>query len=247
MSNASSASPKPKKHRLRTLLASLTIAIGLAIIILFIKFQKNNGRRARRYCSLFFPICGFKLDKRGEYDLSADLIVVNHQSLVDIICLEGDHPRNICWVAKKELGDMFLYGHALKAPKMILIDREDKKGLLTLLKVAKEKVAEGRPLVIFPEGTRGKGEANLLPFKPGAKMLAEKLGLKVQPIILLNTKKVYNPSTFSSLTDTVRMVIMPSFTPVAGTNWYEDLEKDMTKEYQKNYYELNGKPNSSNS
>ncbi|PAF50198.1 1-acyl-sn-glycerol-3-phosphate acyltransferase [Helicobacter sp. 13S00401-1] len=231
---------KPKKRRFKALLASLSIAIGLPTIICFIKFQKNNGRKARRYCSLFFPICGFKLDKRGEYDLEANLIVVNHQSLVDIICLEGDHPRNICWVAKKELGDIFLYGHALKAPEMILIDREDKKGLLTLLKVAKEKVAEGRPLVIFPEGTRSKGEANLLPFKPGAKMLAEKLNLKVQPIILVNTKKLYNPKTFSSQTDTVRMVIMPSFTPTAGSDWYEKLEKDMTREYQKNYHELNG-------
>ncbi|BDR27767.1 hypothetical protein HSHS1_05280 [Helicobacter suis HS1] len=48
---------------------------------------------------------------------------------------------------------------------MILIDRDDRRGLASLIKVAKEKLDQGRPLVIFPEGTRGRGEGALVLLK----------------------------------------------------------------------------------
>lgn len=219
----------------------LVVAFGLAFIILGIFFTKNkeNGRYFRKFCRFFFPACGIKIDKIGEFDLNATLVIMNHQSYSDIIFLEGLHPRNICWVAKKQLGEIPFYGHALKGPQMILIDREDKRGLASLLKEAKVRIDEHRPLVIFPEGTRSEGKEKFLPFKLGAKILAEKFKLRVQPVVLVNTRKVFNTSPLESLSDSMRAIILPSFEPECRTDWFDRIEIQMQEVYLKHYKELN--------
>lgn len=229
--------------KLKGIYVELIIALGLGFIILGILFTKHkkNGRYFRKFCRFFFPVCGIKIEKIGEFDLNATLIVMNHQSYSDIIFLEGLHPCNICWVAKKELGEIPFYGHALKGPQMILIDREDKRGLAFLLKEAKERLEQNRPLVIFPEGTRSVGRENFLPFKPGAKILAEKFKLRVQPIVLINTRKIFNLNPVESSSNFMRAVVLPSFEPEYGTDWYEQLENQMQEVYLQHYKELDSK------
>jgi len=53
---------------------------------------------------------------------------------------------------------------------MIIIDREDKKSLVKLIKDAKDRLSKGRVIAIFPEGTRGNGK-KLLKFKAGAQSI----------------------------------------------------------------------------
>ncbi|MCE3037929.1 1-acylglycerol-3-phosphate O-acyltransferase [Helicobacter anatolicus] len=228
--------------KLKAIYATLLMALGLAIIMFFIFLTRNkdNALKARRACKIWFPLCGFKLQKIGDFDTSATLIVMNHQSLTDIMCLEAYHPQNICWVAKKQLGDVPFYGYALRGPEMILIDREDKKGLAFLLKSVKEKIQQKRPIVIFPEGTRSRGNEDFLPFKLGAKILAEKFQLKIQPIVLVNTRKLYNTSPFETKSNTARMICLESFMPdINNPYWYEELQNTMHEVYLKNYQELN--------
>lgn len=228
--------------KIRGLFATLSIMVGLAGIIIFMQFykKKNNARNIRKYCSWFFPANGFKVEFEGEFDKSATLYVLNHQSAVDIICLEGYHPLNICWIAKKQLGDIPFYGYALKTPEMILIDREDKRGLIHLINESKQKLKEGRPLVIFPEGTRNKDINSFLPFKSGAKLLAEKLNLKVQPIVLVNTAKMYSSKPISSSIDHMKVICLESFEvmdkegEVIDKNWYDKMKEKMLETYKAN-------------
>ena len=227
--------------KFRGILTTLSIAIGLAIFMFFMRFvfRKNNSRFARTWCRVFFPLNRFKIEIFGAFDESATILMLNHQSVVDIIFLEALHPQNICWVAKKQLGEIPFYGYALTGPEMILIDREDKASLIYLLKEAKKKLEEGRPLVIFPEGTRCKDESKFLPFKSGAKVLAEKFNLKVQPIVLVNSSKLYNTSPFETKGNEARIVALEAFTPEKGSDWYERMEQQMQEVYQKHYRELN--------
>ncbi|MCI6217721.1 MAG: 1-acylglycerol-3-phosphate O-acyltransferase [Helicobacter sp.] len=228
--------------KIRGLFATLCIIVYLPIIILQIYFtrHKQNGRKARLQCGWFFTLNGFHVERIGEFDTSAQLIILNHQSVSDIMFLEGFHPSNICWVAKKQLGEIPLYGYALTLPEMILIDREDKAGIVFLLKSAKEKLAQNRPIVIFPEGTRGKGEEELLPFKPGAKVLAEKLKLKIQPILIINSRKMYDTAPVASNTNKARIVMLQAFIPdFSNPNWYAELESLMTQTYQAHYAQCN--------
>ncbi len=178
---------------------------------------------------------GTKVRVDGEFDTNAQLLIVNHQSMLDIISIEAVHPQNLCWVSKKEITEYPYYGHINKAPKMISVDREDKAGLVKLFADVKDRLADNRPVVIFPEGTRGK-ELQLLPFKPGAKMIAEKLGLRIQPIVVVDSAGFLNPNHFSLATlSKNELVIIPleSFVPQKGDDWYEEVRNKIQSELDK--------------
>ena len=44
---------------------------------------------------------------------------------------------------------------------MISIDRKNKAGIITLLKETKDRLDKGRPIAMFPEGTRSDGKSML--------------------------------------------------------------------------------------
>ena len=231
-----------KMSRIRGIWAALSTAIILPLIIFAIYLFRSRNRPVRQSSRVFFWLNGFKMQRIGDFDKSAQILVLNHQGIMDIGYLEAYYPWDICWVAKKELGEVPLYGHALKAPRMILIDREDKKSLIFLVKEAKAKLDEGRILAIFPEGTRSKGERDFLPFKNGAKMLIEKYKLKVQPIVLINTRNLFDASTLEVRSRSARAVCLGAFVPdFSNPNWYAEMEAKMQEIYHKHYDEISGK------
>jgi len=208
-----------------TVLITLPIAVGLMYLF------KNNQKPYRAGISKFYIwLFNIKIEMKGEFDTTAQMVILNHKSFLDVIHTEAIHPSNLCWVAKKELGDIPIYGHLMKAPKMILIDREDKKGLVYLLKETKKALDVGRIITIFPEGTRAKGD-KFLPFKAGAKMVAEKYNLKIQPVVLVNTRRILDSDKKAVRKIEGRAIYLESFTPQKDTNWYEEIREKMEKVY----------------
>ena len=227
--------------RVRGIWAAFSTLVILPFIILSLYIFRPINRPFRKSSRVFFWLNGFKMKKIGDFDKSAQILVLNHQGIMDIGYLEAYYPWDICWVAKKELGDVPLYGHALKAPKMILIDREDKKSLIYLIKEAKNKLNEGRILAIFPEGTRSKGGRDFLPFKNGAKMLIEKYKLKVQPIVLVNTRNLFDALSLEVRSRNAMAICLEAYTPdFNNPQWYENLHDKMQEIYHKHYDEING-------
>lgn len=209
----------------------LFIPFTIALMYLFPNAQRKFRQiTARGFLKLF----GVRTNIQGELDSSAQILVLNHQSFMDVIFLEAIHPNNLCWIAKKELGKPFLYGHALKAPKMILINRESKKELVFLLKEAKDRLEKNRTLCIFPEGTRSLGKEKFLPFKNGAKFLIEHFNLKVQPIVVCGTRKCLDIGALKFQNTPFEIQYLPSFTP-QNEQWFEDLKQQMQREYSKMY------------
>ncbi len=210
---------------------SLTVFI---IIILMYLFPKKNREIRRKWAKLQSKLIGYKVEVKGEIDPSANLLLINHQSLLDIVVLEEIHPANLAWVGKKEIEKLPLFGHIMKAPKMIVVDREDKKSLIKLLKDAKDRLKEKRVIAIFPEGTRSKGD-KLLPFKNGPKFLAKKLNLKVQPVVVVNTRAVLDSKTLEVNTNKpVKVIFLDSFYPnEKDENWYEELREEMERVLKK--------------
>lgn len=229
-----------KLSKIHGLWALFSTGVIMPFIILSLYIFRPINRVFRKTSRIFFFLNGFSVERIGDFDKSANILILNHQGIMDIAYFEAYYPWDICWVAKKELGEIFLYGHALKAPKMILLDRESKKSLVYLLKEAKKKIEEGRILAIFPEGTRSKGEREFLPFKDGAKILIEKYNLKIQPIVLINTRKLFDTSTIEVTSTKARAVCMEAFNPdFSNPNWYAELKDEMYKIYIKNYDEMN--------
>jgi 1-acyl-sn-glycerol-3-phosphate acyltransferase len=174
---------------------------------------------------------GIKLETQGTLDESCDMLIMNHQSLLDIIVMEHIHRRHIAWVAKKEITDLFFFGHIIKAPKMISIDRENKAGLIHLLSETKDRLSKGRPIAMFPEGTRSDGTF-MGEFKAGAKMVANRYNLRVQPIVLFNTRNIVNSQKVEAAPGVVKVVYLEPIQASKESSWYEDTEKLMRERFE---------------
>jgi len=179
-------------------------------------------------------VLGIKLETEGNLDESCDMLLINHQSLLDIIVIEYIHSRDLAWVAKKEIADLFFFGHIIKAPRMISIDRENKAGIITLLKETKDRLDKGRPIAMFPEGTRSDGKS-MGSFKPGAKMVANKHNLRVQPIILFNTRNIVDSKTLKASPGVVKVIYLEPIQASKDTSWFEDTEFKMKEVFNKEY------------
>jgi 1-acyl-sn-glycerol-3-phosphate acyltransferase len=207
----------------------LMVIITIVLMFLFRPCQRLFRRiwaNSQKY------LIGFKIDVRGKPDFNAKLLVVNHQSVLDIIIMEAIYPPNIAWVSKKEIFDLPFLGQSVKLSKMIRIDRGDKRAMVKLLKDARDRIDSGRPVMIFPEGTRGRGE-KLLKFQIGAKILAEKLNLTVQPVVIANARKIFDSQNLKVNSGTAIVSYLPSINPKENEMWYEKLHSDMQDELTK--------------
>jgi 1-acyl-sn-glycerol-3-phosphate acyltransferase len=115
---------------------------------------------------------------------------------------------------------------------MICIDRNDKRAMVKLLKDAKDRVDNGRIIAIFPEGTRGRG-TKLLKFQIGAKIIAEKLNLIVQPVVIANARHIFDSQNFRINSGEANITFLPIINPKDNDKWYENMYMDMQKELAK--------------
>ena len=112
---------------------------------------------------------------------------------------------------------------------MISLDRANPRSIVSLIKDAKDRLANNRVIAIFPEGTRGRGE-KMLKFQEGAKILAQKLNLRIQPVVLKDTLNSFDVKNFIIKKSEISMKILPSFKPNSD-DWYENLQDEMQKAY----------------
>ena len=209
------------------LIVEFVITILATIVLLYI-FKNRQHKIRQGWAILQTHIMGFNIIQKGKPDNEAKLILVNHQSVVDIIALEAVYPKDQCWIAKEELEQIPLFGHIVTAPGMIAIDRKNKRSIIKILKLSKERISEGRVIAMFPEGTRGDGK-NLLEFQAGAKILAEKLNLKVQPVIMTNTKHIFDSQKMTAHSGNISIIYLDSIDPKTDENWFKTMKTDMQK------------------
>lgn len=215
-------------------LIQFIITVSITIVLMYV-FNKYHHKIRKVWTGLQIKLLGIKLEVQGNVDSSCDMVIMNHQALLDIVVMEHIHPRNLAWVGKKEITDLFFFGHIMKAPKMISINREDKTGIVTLLREAKERLDGGRPIAMFPEGTRSDGK-RIAHFKSGARILADKYNLKVQPALLLHTRQVLDSKTLHATPGVVKVIFLNPVIASKESDWFSDVENQMKEVF---YKELN--------
>ncbi|MFN0218312.1 MAG: lysophospholipid acyltransferase family protein [Hyphomicrobium sp.] len=130
-------------------------------------------------------ICGTRLEVRGRENLPKGgcLVVAKHQSAWDTFALIPLF-RDPAVVLKDELKWIPFYGWFCVKFAHILVKREKASAALkSLIADAKARLAEGREIVIFPEGTRTIPGAEPA-YKPGYVALYEALGAPAVPLAL---------------------------------------------------------------
>ncbi len=196
------------------------------VVILMRLFNSKQWQIRKAWAKMQAYLTGYDLEIVGSPDPDAGLLLLNHQSLLDIIILDASFPKDLSWVAKKEIADMPFFGQILTLPKMVIVDRESKKSLVKLVADAKQRLEEGRVIAMFPEGTRGDGK-KLLPFKMGARLLASKLNLKVQPAVIINTRQILDSLNFTAKSGKVKIIYLDPIDPKEDKEWFTKLHEKM--------------------
>lgn len=140
---------------------------------------------ARSSLFLLRPICGIRYEIRG--DLKAlqrpVLIASKHQSMWETVFFVA-HCPGAAIVLKRELTNLPIYGWYAKRAQMISVDREGgASALKDMVQQASARLGEGRPVAIFPEGTRQPPGA-APEYKPGIALLYQQLGVPCVPVAL---------------------------------------------------------------
>lgn len=122
---------------------------------------------------------------------TAVLYVGNHRSYFDVVMTYVRVPRPTGYIAKKEMLRWPLLSHWMKNLHCLFLDRNDvKQGLKTIL-AAIDKVKHGISIAIFPEGTRNCVPDTFLPFREGSFKVAEKGGVPIVPMSIVNSGAIF--------------------------------------------------------
>jgi len=117
-----------------------------------VRWWAHVWARYHRLCARF--LLGVRTRVEGTPPRGACLVACKHQSMYETLemILLLDEPAT---VLKRELADIPLFGWVTRRYGVIPIDRKGgATALRRMMRGAEAAIAEGRPIAIFPEGTR---------------------------------------------------------------------------------------------
>jgi 1-acyl-sn-glycerol-3-phosphate acyltransferase len=126
-------------------------------------------------------VLGIRTEVEGEIPPGAVLIAVKHESMYETLEMERIADTPVI-VLKRELSQIPVFGWLTRRYGVISVDRgAGPKALREMVAAGRAAVAVGRPVMIYPEGTRvPHGAAPKL--RPGFAGLYRALGLPVVPV-----------------------------------------------------------------
>ncbi len=158
--------------------------IGIPLQILLLSVHRGRGSMVlphlfQRISCLIF---GLRVRAQGQRYRGSEpvLFVSNHLSYLDIPVLGS--LMGCCFVAKKDVAGWPLFGLLAKLQRTVFISRvatDAQEGQRAL----EDRLKEGLPLVLFPEGTSSNGH-DVLPFKSSLFASFLNQNIKIQPITI---------------------------------------------------------------
>lgn len=168
---------------------TVTLLFALPTVFLLALPRRATVAYARLWVAsvlwLLARIVGLRHVVRGMDALPAGpaILAAKHQSAWDTLALFAlfDDPAI---VVKRELTWIPLFGWCLLRAGMVPVDRAGGAAALRrLVATAKRRAAAGRPILVFPQGTRTPPGA-VRPYQPGIAALYGALGLPAVPVAL---------------------------------------------------------------
>jgi len=177
---------------LRSLLFNLGMVLSAAVIapltvlmlpLPFIPRYRVAGQFARFNLWSLQHLCALGYRVEGEEHIPSQpaIILCKHQSAWETLALQRIFPP-IAWVLKRELLWIPIFGWGLASIAPIAIDRgAGRKAMRQIIDKGTQRLANGRWVVLFPEGTRiAPGKKGR--YRMGGGVLAEQSGYPVIPV-----------------------------------------------------------------
>jgi len=153
-------------------------------MVKYVIHQVNKG------CNVNIICTGVeKLPKESGY-----LLAPNHQGLFDTLLIADMHERPLSFVIKKEMANVILLKQVIRLLDAKTMDRDDVRQSMQVIGEVAKALGEGKNYIIFPEGTRSRGENPNQPgvFKSGAFKSAVKVKAPIVPIALVDSYKPFD-------------------------------------------------------
>lgn len=151
---------------------------------MFYTFVKN-------FCNVIKYLFGIRLKRYGIENIPKDgafIMASNHTSYLDPMAIPMVCPRQMSFMVRDTLLHKPVLGPFLKGLSCFPVKRgsSDVRAIRTIL----EKLESGRPVLLFPQGSRHKEKQSL---KAGVGLVAVKSGCPVVPIYVKGADKVLPP------------------------------------------------------
>ena len=154
-------------------------------------------------------VCGIRVEVTGLEHIApgAAIIASKHQSAFDTFVWPAllDQPS---YVLKRELLNLPFWGRVARHSGAVAVDRDGGgSALRAMVRDAKRVLDEGRPLVIFPEGTRS-APGEMLPYQPGVAALVMGSGAPCYPVAT-NSGRHWGRRAFHKTPGVIAISILP--------------------------------------
>ncbi|MEZ4302106.1 MAG: lysophospholipid acyltransferase family protein [Polyangiaceae bacterium] len=115
---------------------------------------------------------------------------VNHQSLLDVLVLGSVLPHDFKWAAKRSLMNIPFLGWHLQLAGHVPVDRKSgSRAAAEVVRKFEEVLKQGKPLLVFPEGTRSE-DGIVRAFKNGGFYASHRTMTPVVPVALEGTYRL---------------------------------------------------------
>jgi 1-acyl-sn-glycerol-3-phosphate acyltransferase len=196
------------------LFTALEAILGLPVLLMS---RRTGSRFGSSWAAAILKICGWTVglthEVRGRENLPKGpaIIAMKHQSAWDTFAVAVIF-EDPAIVLKRELIWIPFYGWYLWKAGMISVDRKaGAPALRKLVAASKKAAAMGRPIVIFPEGTRTAPGARR-PYQPGVAALYRQLELPLVPVAV-NSGVFWGRRRFVKRPGRIAVEILPPFAP----------------------------------
>src|SRR4051812_27527364 len=181
------------------ILGTLYVALVWLVTAPFDKGRYRAGRAFRHLAIAqvsMNPLWHFETDGKAPDNPRLPYVAVsNHESYADIFLI-SHFPWEMKWLSKDTMFKIPFMGWMMRMANDIPIKRGKRESIVSAMQGCRDRLSRRLSVMIFPEGTRGKGE-ELLPFKDGAFRLAIENKAPILPIAVAGTRHCMAKGSFA--------------------------------------------------
>jgi|CXWL01.1.fsa_nt_gi 1-acyl-sn-glycerol-3-phosphate acyltransferase len=168
------------KNYLRLIYRTLLITLSLFVSTLLIRKNDNGPTVAYKWAKWLTKHSDVKINVYGRVPTKTPILyVANHKSYIEGIAILAQAP--LTFLGKAEVRYWPIIGLGAAAIGTVFVQRDNKESRRNAAKAIKERLLEGKSVLVFPEGTTYAGHT-VQKFFPGSFYVSSETGIPIVPV-----------------------------------------------------------------